>query len=203
MLGAHLLFPLNTLEGRITLLTVYSSLVQKNKQKLQCEFTRQVQVLCQVGRISRLENLDVIHMCSVSSWDPIGCNCPLPSSASPGEIPQSNLTLLFISEKEKHQRTFHCQRETSSSPLSVLTVLNGCTKLLEMWHKGAQMQTVLYYPKPLCTAFFLFNPSVPNSSSLNGCQQPPCHFCGNIQYSQSHVSRRQQLQLSLFVWSQK
>lgn len=89
LLGAHLLFPLNALEGRITLPTVYSSLVQKNKQKLQCEFTRQVQVLCQVGRMSRLENLDVIRMCSVSSWDPVGCNCPLPRSTSPGEIPES------------------------------------------------------------------------------------------------------------------
>lgn len=34
MLGAHLQFPRNTLEGRITLPTIHCSLAQENKQKL-------------------------------------------------------------------------------------------------------------------------------------------------------------------------
>lgn len=147
------------LEGRITLPTIHCSLAQKNKQKWQCEFTSQVQALFQVGKMSGLENLDVISMCSVFSWYPIGCNCPLPSSTSPGEIPES----------EPHFASHQWEGKTSKDlPLlernKVIVIISDSSSKwmyktfaeLEMWHKEAQMQTVLYYPKPLCTAFFLF-----------------------------------------------
>lgn len=45
--------------------------------------------------MSGLENSDVIHMYSVSSWDLIGCECPLPSSTSPGETPESEPHFAF------------------------------------------------------------------------------------------------------------
>lgn len=54
----------------------------------------------------RLENVDVIHMCSVSSWDPIGVTVHYPVLPHQGKFQSQNLTLLLISEKEEDQRTF-------------------------------------------------------------------------------------------------
>ena len=113
--------------------------------------------------------------------------CLLPSSTSPSTIPESGPHFAFhqwegetskdLPLLDRNWVTFIISSDNSSRWMYIT-----CAGL-EMQHWQAQIQTVLDYPKPLCIVLFPFNPSVPNSNSLKGCQQSSSHPCGNIQYS--------------------